>query len=283
MAVGKLGKLAPHPESTHPRVKLSNHLAVSKLPPTPPVVDYASAVKVWPMYMNDQLGDCTCAGIAHSVQAWTAYAQGLVTLPNSAVLGLYEKMGYVPGDPSTDNGAVEQDVLHEVQQNGIGGHKILAYAQVNHQDINEMKTALYLFGSLYLGAQMPQSALDQTNAGQPWQIVSGSPIVGGHAFVAQRWDAAQSPMSVVTWGQLQRVDLEWWLAYGEEAWAIITEDWFLANGGSVTGMDEVSLGDEFAIMSGQPSPFRQPVSRKWYCLGITDRAMGWLERHKQAR
>ena len=174
-AAGMLGKLPPHPESTHPRVKLANHLTASALPGTPMVVDYASRVRTWPMYLNDQLGDCTCAGIGHSVQAWTAYGKGEVTLPDSAILNLYERMGYIPDNPGTDQGAVEQDVLAEVQKNGIGRHKILAYAQVDHTNLNEMKTALNLFGSVYLGAQMPQSAMTQTEAGQPWGIGPGNP------------------------------------------------------------------------------------------------------------
>lgn len=284
MAVGKLGKLAPHPEHTHPRVKLGNHLSVASLPPVPAVVDYASKVRSWPMYMNDRIGDCTCAGLAHSVQAWTAYAKGLITLPDSAVLALYEALGYVPGDPSTDQGAIEQDVLGVVQQQGIGGHKILAYAQVDHTNLDEMKLALYLFGSLYLGAEMPQSALDQTGAHMPWTNVPGSPIVGGHAFVAQRWDTATAPMSVVTWGQLQRVDMSWWLQNGDEAWVIITEDWFLANGTAANGVDVTQLGDEFAMLTGQPNPFRAAAkSKPWYCTGLTEKLASWFAEGKHAR
>ncbi len=276
MPAGMLGALPPHPESTHPRVKLSDHLSAAALPPTPAVVDYASKVRTWPMYLNDQLRDCTCAGIGHSVQAWTAYAKGLVTLPNSAILDLYERMGYVPGDPSTDQGAVEQDVLAEVHKNGIGGHKILAYAQVNHTNPEEMKTALNLFGSLYLGAQMPQSAMDQTNAGQPWSPVPGSPIEGGHCFVAQRWDNSAAPIEVVTWGQLQRVTDAWWEANGMEAWAVITQDWFAANGKTVTGLDLVQLGDDFAVLSGQPNPFRKPpASSRFFCMGLRDKLRFW--------
>jgi hypothetical protein len=259
-AARMLGKLAPHPESTHPRVRLGNHLTATALPPTPVVVDYASKVPSWPMYLNDALGDCTCAGIGHSVQAWTAYAKGLVTLPDSAILNLYERMGYVPGDAATDNGAVEQDVLAEVRKNGVGGRKILAYAQVDHTDITEMKTALNLFGSVYLGAQMPQSAMSQTDAGQPWAVVPGSPIEGGHCFVLQRWDALTAPMTVVTWGQLQRVHPAWWLAYGDEAWVVITQDWFRGNGDDITGVNLASLGDEFAAVTGQPNPFRAPAT-----------------------
>jgi hypothetical protein len=271
-----LGALPPHPESTPPRVKLGNHLTASALPPTPAVVDYASKVRLWPMYLNDQLGDCTCAGIGHSVQAWTAYAKGLVTLPNSAVLDLYERMGYVPGDPSTDNGAVEQDVLAEVHANGVGGHKILAYAQVDKDNRAEMKAALNIFGSLYLGVQMPQSAMEQTNAGQPWSVVEGSPIEGGHCVVAQRWDTSAAPIEVVTWGQLQRVTDGWWEANGTEAWAVITQDWLNAVGKTVTGLDLVQLGDDFTVISGQPNPFRPAVrNRKFFCSGLRDRLRFW--------
>ena len=282
MPAGKLGALAPHPEDTHPRVKLANHMSAAKLPPTPAVVDYASKVRAWPGYMNDQISDCTAAGMAHTIQAWTAYTKGLVTLPNSAVLGLYEAFGYVPGQPRTDQGAVEQDVLHYVQQHGVGGHKILAFAQVNHQNPDEMKTALNLFGSLYLGAGMPQSAMEQTDAGQPWSVETGSPVEGGHCFVAQRWDTAAAPMQVVTWGRLQRATIEWWMQYGLEAWVMISEDWFNANGMSGSGIELPELGDDFSLVTGQPNHFRPPAKHKWYCTGTTDRIMGKLARMKHS-
>jgi len=275
MPAGKLGALAPHPESTHPRVKLSTHLSSKSLPPTPAVVDYASKVRSWPMYLNNQIGDCTAAGIAHTIQAWTAYAKGLVTLPNSAVLRLYEAFGYVPGNPATDNGAVEQDVLHYVMQNGVGGHKILAYAQVDHTNPDEMKAALNLFGSVYLGAGIPQSALVQTDAGQPWTVEQGSPIEGGHCFVLQRWDTTDAPMSVVTWGQLQRATTDWWMAYGLEAWVMISPDWFQASGKTVTGVDLPELGDEFSVVTGQPNPFRSTKPKSIFCLGLRDRIKKW--------
>lgn len=274
MSAGKLGALAPHPEDTHPRVKLVSHLTPKALPPTPAVVDYASKVPSWPVYLNNQIGDCTCAGIAHSLQSWTAYGKGLVTLPNSAVLRLYEAMGYVPGDPSTDCGAIEQDVLTYVQANGIGGHKILAFAQIDHKNPDEMKTALNLFGSVYLGATVPQSAMDQTNAGLPWSVVPGSPILGGHCVVAQRWDTTAAPMSVVTWGQMQRVTMDWWLSYGVEAWVMISQDWFRANGKTVTGVELPELGDEFSVITGQANPFRSTKPASVFCLGLRKKLLG---------
>lgn len=284
MPAGMLGKLPPRPEDTHPRVKLADHLTPSQLPPVPAVVDYASKVPMWPDYLNKKICDCTCAGIAHSIQAWTAYTKGLVTLPVNAVLDLYSAMGYVPGNPATDHGAYEHDVLRYVQQNGVGGHKILTYAQVNHKNPDEMKTALYLFGSVYLGAQMPQSALIQTDASQPWTVQTGSPIAGGHCFVLQRWDVAAEPMDVVTWGQLQRMSIEFWMDYGEEAWVMISEDWFDYNGKTVTGVDLVGLGDQFSLIADQENPFRQAMSsRPWYCTGLIDRFMSKFETGRHSR
>lgn len=275
MSAGKLGALAPHPETSHPRVRLATHMVAKNLPPTPAVVDYASKVRSWPMYLNNQIGDCTAAGIAHTIQAWTAYGKGLVTLPNSAVLRLYEAFGYVPGQPATDRGAVEQDVLHYVMQNGIGGHKILAFAQVDHRNPDEMKTALNLFGSVYLGAGIPQSAMIQTDAGQPWTVEPGSPVEGGHCFVLQRWDTAANPMTFVTWGQLQRGSVDWWMTYGAEAWVMISQDWFLASGKTVTGVEVTDLGDEFSVVTGQPNPFRSTRPKSIFCMGLRDKLKLW--------
>jgi hypothetical protein len=77
----KYGRLAPHPVSTHPRVYFENYLDSAQLPQAPSVVDVASKVSSWPMYYNDQLGDCTCAAAGHVIQALTAYSSSEVTLP----------------------------------------------------------------------------------------------------------------------------------------------------------------------------------------------------------
>src|ERR1700722_18558750 len=130
----KLGSLPPHPEETHPRVKLASHLSLDPAD-VPAVVDYATKVPSWPMYDNDRLGDCTCAGVGHMIQAWTAYAGTEVTLADPVILKLYEVLsGYNPATGANDNGCVEQDVLQYLASTGVAGHKIVAFAQVNIQD-----------------------------------------------------------------------------------------------------------------------------------------------------
>lgn len=245
------GKLAPHPEDSHPRVRLSDHL--ESTPAVPAVVDWASEVVSWPDYGNFKIGDCTCAALGHAVQAWTTYGEGeTVTLPYDVILHLYEAVsGYDPQTGANDHGAVEQNVLTYVQQHGIGDHKIRAFAQVNHKDLIEMKHALDIFGTVYVGFQVPQSAEGQFFASQVWTPAPQSPIVGGHAVDIQKWDADY--IYCVTWGKLQPMTPEFWLSYGDEAWVILTEDWVNNNTGlTPTGLNLDSLLAEFDALNGTP-------------------------------
>lgn len=251
------GKNAPHPAETHPRVALGMYLYAAV---ASEVVDWASTVTAWPMYDNAQIGDCTCAALGHAIQAWTTYGQGeTVTLPLDAVLTLYSAVtGFDPRTGANDTGAIEQDVLAFVHNYGIGGHKIRAFAQVDHTNLSEMKLALQHFGTVYVGFQVPESAQQQFHAGQPWVVVPGSPIEGGHAVNIQKWDA--NHVYVVTWGRLQAMTPEFWLTYGDEAWVIITDDWLNENGLSPEGLNVQALLADFDELTGQvPQPAPRPV------------------------
>lgn len=271
----KLGKLAPHPESTHPRVKLRDHLT-GATPAVPQLVDWASRVTSWPMYLNDRLGDCTCAGVGHMIQAWTAYAGAEVTLPDSDILSLYEAVsGYNPTTGANDNGAVEQDVLQYLHDTGVAGHKVVAFAQVDHTNRTEVKTALDLFGSVYLGIQCPESAQSQFAAGQPWSYVPGSPIDGGHAIVLQKMDDAN--YYIVSWGALIEMEPAFWENYVDEAWVVVTDDWLSKNGTSPTGLNLASLTAEFQSLTGTPAPSPTPAPPHHHAKpGLFARLLTWL-------
>lgn len=256
---GFLGRLKPFTQEERPRVVIDDHMDLSSVPTPPAVVDYASKVASWPMYYNDQLGDCTCAGYGHALQAWTAYAGQEITLPGAPILKMYEVVGgYVPGDPDTDNGCVMQSVLEYVEKEGVSGHEILAFAEL--KNISALKTVLNLFGTVYIGVNLPESALTQFDNEQPWTVVRDSPVAGGHCVVIQKYDTQTDPIEVVTWGATQRVSAQWAEDYIEEAWVIITKDWFEANGDTVTGLDLAALGADYASITGRKNPFLDTVT-----------------------
>ena len=52
-----------------------------------------------------------------------------VTVPIRRLQSYYENWdGYVPGNPSTDTGGIELDVLNDWQKQGFAGHALMAFA-----------------------------------------------------------------------------------------------------------------------------------------------------------
>src|SRR6266516_3811713 len=125
IAAGKLGKL---PVRTDVRTLLfAKYVDRTALPVPPATLDLTPHVPEWPMYANDQLGDCTCAAAGHMIEAWTAAARGHATeITQDAVVNAFEHVKIV--DPATgEEGAVELDVLKYWRAKGIGRHRIGAF------------------------------------------------------------------------------------------------------------------------------------------------------------
>jgi hypothetical protein len=211
------------------------------------------------MYLNDRLGDCTAAGIGHKIEGDTRYGQGAtVEVTDDDVLRLYEATGgYDPSDPSTDQGAVCQDVLKYVQKTGVAGHKIIAYAQVDLSNLTEVRQAIALFGQIYCGFNFPDSAMTQFNAGQPWDVVKGARIEGGHCVTIGAYDP--TGFECITWGAVQKLTLAFFKKYFDEAWVIVDSDFVNAQTGKdAAGVDLYTLGQDFAALTGKANPIPQP-------------------------
>ena len=201
-----------------------------------------------PMYLNDQLGDCTCAGIGHCAGAQSKFGAGSELLYSNAQIELlYERAaGYVPGDPSTDQGATLQQILSYVKGNPsiLPGYTLDAYAQLGNIDWAGLTTALKLFGTVYLAVNLPQSAEDQFNAGEPWTYVGDEPV-GGHCITLTGFDGGENSGRVATWGKSdQKVQMEWWNQYGSEAWVPYSKVWLRTNGEAPNGLNEADLLDD---------------------------------------
>lgn len=249
------GRLPPIPSM--PRLRLSAFLRPSELPAPPAQVDYVSRVADWPMYLNDRIGDCTCAGAAHIIEGVSTYGTGTTEkVADTDVLTAYEAVsGYDPKTGSGDNGAVMQNVLSYWRKTGIAGHRVRAFAQVDHTNLDELHNALAIFGALYVGINFPDSAMTQFEQHQPWDVVAGARIEGGHAINAGWYDADAATWRIVTWGAVQDMTQAFWDSYVEEAWAVITPEWLNAAGTSPTGLDLGALAIAFGELTGESNPF----------------------------
>lgn len=266
------GRLGRKPNQGKPRIRLT----AAHVPPayTPPAtLDRYSAIPADTIGMdgNDNVGDCTCADVDHQIKSVQVAAGNPEVASTAAeVLAAYSAItGYDPsqtqpdGSNSTDQGAEMQTVREYWQKAGfrLGGqsHKILLFAELDIHNDNLVKWALDQFGALGIGVNFPRSAMDQFNAGQPWDVVANDGgIDGGHAVAVVGYDSTY--WYVITWGQVQKVTPAWWRAYVEEAWTALTADFVNAHAGDdPLGGTLYDLGAQFAAVTGKPNPVPAPV------------------------
>lgn len=223
-----LVRLGRNPKREDPRtLKLRDYLSPYTLPEIPPMMNWGSAVPDWGMMQNDILGDCTAAAAGHIILSHTANRDAPIIVSDTDILKVYEATGgYVPGDPSTDNGAVEIDVLNYWRNTGIAGHHILAYASIDTTNAAMVREAIYLFGAIYAGVRLPISAQNQDVWSVTDRTFQGDAAInswGGHAVPLVGFDDAA--YSCVTWGAQKWMTEEWFRVYAEEAYALVSIDW----------------------------------------------------------
>jgi hypothetical protein len=201
------------------------------LPPPPPAADWTRGIESWGMMMNDTLGCCTIAGVGHAIQVFTANSAAEVTVPDSTIETCYEQWdGYVPGNPKTDNGGVELDVLNDWKKNGFAGNALTAFADPKVSNLAEVRQAIALFGGVYIGLSLPLTAQTQ----DVWDVVpkGGAKAQpgswGGHCVFVPKYD--QNGFTCITWGQLKVMTVAFWNKYCDEAHSLLAPDWLSAKG-----------------------------------------------------
>jgi hypothetical protein len=231
----KLGKQTAHHDNRVPM--LSSYTA--SLPTSPAATSYDSKITKLGMMLNNQLGDCTCAAVGHCIQQWTAEAKGKqVIVPDSDIEKLYEIVGhYDPNNPKSDRGAVEINVLNYWLANPFEGNKLSAFCALEPQNHQEIRDAVYIFGNCYIGLQMPLSAQTQ----KVWTVPPGGATGqgapgswGGHAVPIVAYD--ERGLTCITWGELMRMTWQFWNAYCDEAYGLLSPDWVEA-GKTPVGFD----------------------------------------------
>jgi len=246
MAVKNM-RLGRKPALRDPRVpRLADHAPVDA--GADGTISWAGEVASWPMCLNDKLGCCTIAGVAHAAQAVGVIAGAEWIMSDAEVVANYQRFGYVPGNAATDQGAVEEDVLNAWLNDGmtIGGatDRIDAYASIAPNATGLARYALHAFGIVYVGVNLPIAAQGQIVWDPPATL---SPIDqpgtwGGHCMLliaAEPDDHPDGLVTFVTWGMLQQATWRWWLTYCDEAHAVDHPDWSAP--GSLLGLDRSAL------------------------------------------
>lgn len=196
-------------------------------------------------------GDCVFAGGGHETMLWTAEGKGQPVLITGAnALADYAAVtGYNQGDQNSDQGTNVRTALQYRQDTGLiddagDRHLIGAYLALEPGNTDHLLEALYLFGAVGIGIQVPSSAMDQFNGQQAWDVVVGATNEGGHYIPLV---ASRGNLVCVTWGRTQEMTLDFYTKYCDEAWAIISPEMMAADK-SPDGFDLSALQADFQAL-----------------------------------
>lgn len=236
MAEVKLGKRP----ATAPRVRPLRHLlAGATMPALPASTNRTPLVPQWHMLGNDAVGDCVEAGGCHAVDLMTAAAGAPRVASRADAITMYEQAaGYVPGEPKTDQGTNMQDFLQRWSGPGytIAGEqdRIAGFQSLSPTDLTEIRESVAWLGGALVGLALPIAYETMVDPSQPFDIPTGQSLsgdwaygsAGGHCVLISDYDP--DGFTVITWGAPKRMTFRFWLAYGDEAYALLDRDFAAA-------------------------------------------------------
>jgi hypothetical protein len=230
---GYLGKLPANHKKLAELPRFSTFLS-SSLPQQPPVCNWIKGVTNWGPMGNDARGCCTVSGAGHIIQGLSYAATGTpVVLSDDVIEAKYiELTGYDPATGANDTGISCTDLLNNWRDEGIGGNHIDGYVVIDPTNTDEVQKAIYYLGAVYVGVNLPKSAEDQTDAGQPWDTVFWSPSIGGHLVPYMTY--GPDGEECITWGGVQDVTNRFTIRQCDEMYAIVDRI-FLTNSGRTPG------------------------------------------------
>lgn len=242
-------------------LRFAKYLRGEGATPPPSTVDYGAPAQaaIARMYLNDTFGDCVIAGKAHELGVWSGNELG----PDQVVIAtddeIYQQYQSLCGPG--DNGCVITDVLDAMKTRGFlaGGksYRIDGYVGIDWTNKLEVQVALYLFGALTLGINLPE-AWTEGGDGSTWDSTD-TEIVGGHDVTAFGYDS--DGVWVATWGGKRLIT---WNAFTSTAWieecyAQLAPLWYANSRLAPCGVDAAALQADLAQLGSGTIPPIDPT------------------------
>ena len=190
--------------------------------PTPPKV-FGVWQNFWNIknFKNDRIGNCVWAGAANETAAWYRAMGKWVEFEDENVIADYkDAAGYDPSrdyDPGTDMGKASEyrRTVGIVDRYGRR-HKVDAYVKLRVGNFEDLKIAMYLFGTVGIGFLMPDYAQRDHRDGTTWTKKKYRKIDGGH-YVSGCGIDADGDLVIMTWGKYQKVDKSFFEEFNDES------------------------------------------------------------------
>jgi len=262
----KLGRIRP--KAPTPRLRLSNYLPKIQVQP-PPTCDYSQAARpsLTNIFGNDALGDCVIAAGMHIVGVETGGAGDLFVPTSDQVIAQYSAIGgYVPGDPTTDQGCDPSVAINYWQSSGFpNGTKLTGAIAIDPSNPDEVRLALYLFENLFLGFEVPDAWISPFPSadGFEWDVAGDPDPNNGHQVMACGYGPGGvtidtwALLGTLTWAALAKYCA---LSANGDLFALLTPDQISAAiGKAPNGLAWADLVGDFDALGGQVPPAPAPT------------------------
>jgi hypothetical protein len=241
----KFGLKPPDPRKPV-KLKMKRYANFAALPsvPTGPFGHMNLVTTPWGMLGNDDWGDCASAGPCHQEMMFCAEGERPVSFSTATALSNYTQIGNLsepgsgfnidagpPGKNPTDNGLDLDDMAKYWRQTGFVDdhnqrHQIYAYVELEPGNVEQLWLAMYLFQSVGIGWDLPNSAMEQTQAGQVWDVVANDGgSAGGHYTPGFNRDSNENGVAV-SWGEPQPFTTAFFQKYNNQGIAVLSKEIF---------------------------------------------------------
>ena len=248
--------LGKNPASENKALKLRDYIHPTALPKPPENFGHENLVSDWKMLGNDNAGDCAFAGPFHAEMLWCAEGKKAINVNTQCVLEAYSAVtGYDPnardylGNNPTDQGANVQQVAEYWRTTGLKDadgnvHKIDCYLALEPGNYEQLYQAMYLFGGVGIGVELPEEFQESFQHNQVWDRLSHPHIEGGHYILGVGSRAGL--INTVTWGATQLLTPAGYEQFNDETFVYFNEE-RLINGRDIEGF---RLEDLLADLAG---------------------------------
>jgi hypothetical protein len=256
-------KYGRRPPKNAPALRFSSFRQGVVVPPHPQSEDYLASLSGWQLLGNDVAGDCNAVTWANLRRLVTATLSTEYYPTQAQVWQFYQSQNpsFDPTGTNATNGPGSNDDQGMDIQTGLeylhanggpDGVKAVAFAKVDHTNMDEVEAALAVFGGLWLGIQVLDANQKEFAAGQAWTDVAGSAIDGGHAILGGGYGA---DIRFITWAKETSFAPSFWngVVQGnplvEEAWVVVWPE-NLGTRGFEQGVDQAQLTADYQALTG---------------------------------
>lgn len=229
-------------------------------------VDYLINFAGWKMLGNDQAGDCVAVGWANTRALVTTALTGKTVYPDQdQVWAIYRTQNphFDPKDPShgpgsDDDQGMDMQTLCEylVKTGGADGVKAVGFAKVDHTNLDEVRAAISIGGSLLIGSTVTDTQQREFPGLWTWDPNGANP--GGHCtMLGGHHDLTSDAFEQVTWGGTNALALAFFQHAVEECWLIIWPE-HLGSKEFMDGMDVAAFAAAYTGITGRPFPVTLP-------------------------